>query len=111
MFLTLGLLVFPSQLDDVAVEGTVLALVLVFVARPVATFVATLPWRFSAADRVILGWAGLRGAVPVVLATFPVLAHVPRRPTNLFNIVFFAVLLSTLLQGATFEPLARAPGA
>ena len=110
MFLTLGLLVFPSQLDDVAVEGTVLALVLAFVARPVATFarqrsvVATSP-----AERVVLGWAGLRGAVPVVLATFPVLAGVPVGE-NIFNIVFFAVLLSTVVQGATFEPLARAPG-
>jgi cell volume regulation protein A len=109
MFLTLGLLVFPSHLDDVAVEGTVLALVLVFVARPLATFVATGPWSYSVADRVILGWAGLRGAVPVVLATFPVLAHLSAAD-DVFNIVFFAVLLSTLLQGWTFEPLAERLG-
>src|SRR6185295_6433851 len=73
------------------------------------TFIATLPWRFSTADRVILGWAGLRGAVPVVLATFPVIAHVSGAD-NLFNIVFFAVLLSTLVQGVTFEPLAERLG-
>jgi cell volume regulation protein A len=109
MFFTLGLLVFPSELKDVAVEGTVLALVLAFVARPAATFIATLPWRFSTADRVILGWAGLRGAVPVVLATFPVIAHVSGAD-NLFNIVFFAVVLSTLVQGVTFEPLAERLG-
>jgi potassium/hydrogen antiporter len=109
MFLTLGLLVFPHKLDDVAVEGTVIALVLVFLARPLATFVATGPWSYSVADRVILGWAGLRGAVPVVLATFPVIAHVSVA-TDLFNIVFFAVLLSTLLQGWTFEPLAQRLG-
>ena len=109
MFFTLGLLVFPSELGDVALEGTALALVLAFLARPVATFIATAPWRFSTADRVILGWAGLRGAVPVVLSTFPVIAHVSGAE-NLFNIVFFAVVLSTLLQGVTFEPLAERLG-
>jgi potassium/hydrogen antiporter len=108
MFLVLGLLVFPSQLPDVAVEGTVLALVLVLLARPVAAFLAS--WGpFGVADRAVLGWAGLRGAVPVVLATFPVIAGVPRS-TEFFDIVFFAVLLSTVVQGATFEPFARRLG-
>jgi cell volume regulation protein A len=109
MFLVLGLLVFPSDLAGVALEGTVLALVLVLVARPLATVVATAPFGYSAREQVVLGWAGLRGAVPVVLATFPVLAGVPQS-LELFNIVFFAVLLSTLLQGMTFEPLARRLG-
>lgn len=108
MFLVLGLLVFPSRLGDVAVEGTVLALVLVLVARPVAVFASSFG-RFSVADRIVLGWAGLRGAVPVVLATFPVIAGVPHS-VEFFDIVFFAVLLSTLLQGATFEPLAKRLG-
>ncbi len=106
MFLVLGLLVFPSQLWGVALEGTVLALILVFVARPVATFVATATSSFDLRERVALSWAGLRGAVPVVLATFPVIAAVSEG-FEFFNIVFFAVLLSTLLQGSTFEPLAR----
>jgi potassium/hydrogen antiporter len=106
MFLALGLLVFPSQLDDVVLEGTALALVLVLVARPLAAALATAFDRFSAADRITLGWAGLRGAVPVVLATFPVIEHVPGS-LEYFNIVFFAVVISTLLQGTTFEPLAR----
>jgi potassium/hydrogen antiporter len=109
MFLTLGLLVFPSQLPGVALEGTLLALVLVFVARPVATWLSTLFAPFSHRERVVLSWAGLRGAVPVVLATFPLLAGVPRALVY-FNIVFFAVLLSTLLQGTTFEALARRLG-
>jgi cell volume regulation protein A len=109
MFLVLGLLVFPSDLTAVALEGTVLALVLVFVARPVATLLCTAPFRFSPAEQIVLGWAGLRGAVPVVLATFPVLEGVPRSH-EFFNIVFFAVLLSTILQGTTFEPLARRLG-
>jgi cell volume regulation protein A len=109
MFLTLGLLVFPAQLDEVALKGTVLALVVVLFARPVAAALATAPWRFSARERLTLGWGGLRGAVPVVLATFPVIAEVPRS-LEFFNIVFFAVLVSTLLQGSTFEPLARSLG-
>jgi potassium/hydrogen antiporter len=109
MFLVLGLLVFPSQLADVAVEGLVLALVLVFVARPVAVMAATAFARFNLRERVMLGWAGLRGAVPVVLATFPVLDHVGDS-LDFFNIVFFAVVVSTLLQGSTFEPLAKRLG-
>ena len=109
MFTTLGLLVFPAELDDVALEGTILALVVLFVARPVAVFVATLPIRFSMRERLVLDWAGLRGAVPVVLATFPVIENV-EGSRELFNIVFFAVLLSTLLQGATFEGVAQRLG-
>ncbi|MDP9401016.1 MAG: potassium/proton antiporter [Actinomycetota bacterium] len=109
MFLTLGLLVFPAQLDAVAGVGTALALVVVLLARPLAAVLATLPFGFGARERVLLGWAGMRGAVPVVLATFPVLAGIPDS-VEFFNVVFFAVLLSTLLQGATFEPLARRLG-
>ena len=109
MFLALGLLVFPSDLGDVAIRGTALALVLVFVARPVATFASTAFDRFTTAERVVLGWAGLRGAVPVVLATFPVIEGVDGSRT-FFNVVFFAVVLSTVLQGTTFEPLAKRLG-
>jgi cell volume regulation protein A len=109
MFVVLGLLVFPSQLPGVAVEGTALALVLMLVARPVAVWLATSVAGYSGRERVVLGWAGLRGAVPVVLATFPVIAHVPRS-LEFFNIVFFAVLLSTIVQGTTFQPLARRLG-
>ena len=109
MFLTLGLLVFPSQLGDVALDGTVLALVILFLARPLATVLALAPFRYSLSEQAVLGWAGLRGAVPVVLATFPVIAGVPKS-FEFFNIVFFAVLISTLLQGMTLEPFARRLG-
>jgi cell volume regulation protein A len=109
MFLVLGLLVFPSRLMDVVVEGTVLALLLVLVARPAGVFAATVGAGFGVAERVVLGWAGLRGAVPVVLATFAVIDHVPGART-FFNIVFFAVLLSTVVQGSTFEALAHRLG-
>jgi len=109
MFFTLGLLVFPSQLGDVFIEGTLLAFVVAFLARPVAAALATSVDRFSGAERLVLGWAGLRGAVPVVLATFPVIAGIPHS-LEFFNIVFFAVLVSTAFQGATLEALAKALG-
>jgi cell volume regulation protein A len=109
MFLVLGLLVFPSQLADVAAKGTLLALVLVLLARPVATVLSTAAGKFTLREQSILAWAGLRGAVPVVLATFPVIDGVPDS-LDFFNIVFFAVLVSTLVQGMTFEPFARALG-
>jgi cell volume regulation protein A len=110
LFLTLGLLVFPSQLDDFWLEGTVLTVALLL-GRPLAAAIATAPDPFSAADRITLGWAGLRGAVPVVLAIFPVVEDLPGGiDIEFFNIVFFAVVTSTLLQGTTFEPLARSLG-
>jgi len=109
MFLTLGLLVFPSELGDVAVEGTVLAIVVAVLARPLGAGLATVASGFSQRERLVLGWAGLRGAVPVVLATFPVIAGVPGS-VRFFDIVFFAVLFSTVMQGTTFEPLAKVLG-
>ena len=109
MFFTLGLLVFPSRLGHVLVRGTVLALVVAVLARPLAAFAATARTRFNVAERALLGWAGLRGGVPVVLATLPVIDHVPGS-VEFFDLVFFAVIVSTLLQGATVEPLARRLG-
>jgi cell volume regulation protein A len=110
MFFTLGLLVFPSQLDSIALQGTLLALVLVFIARPLAVMIATAFTPLSLRDRAVLGWAGLRGAVPVVLALFPIIAGIDDS-LKFFNIAFFAVLVSTLLQGSTFDPFARWMGA
>src|SRR5215210_7653244 len=109
MFLALGLLVFPSQLGDVWLEGTALALVLVCIARPLTAALATAFEPFTAGERIVLGWAGLRGAVPVVLATFPVIEGLDAERT-FFNIVFFAVVISTILQGGTVEWLARKLG-
>jgi cell volume regulation protein A len=109
MFLTLGLLVFPSQLGEVALKGTILALIASVVARPLAVLLAAWPFGFDVRERLVIGWAGLRGAVPVVLAIFPVLAHVPHS-LEFFNIVFFAVVLSTVLQGTSFLALAERLG-
>jgi cell volume regulation protein A len=109
LFIMLGLLVFPSTLDDVALEGLALSAVLILVARPLAAFAATLFSPLGVRERAMLGWAGLRGATPIWLATFPVVAGVGTGQ-ELFSIVFFVVVTSTLVQGASFEPLATRLG-
>ncbi|MGD9737409.1 MAG: potassium/proton antiporter [Solirubrobacterales bacterium] len=109
LFILLGLLVFPATLDDVALKALALSAVLIFLARPVATFLATALTRFDVREKAMLGWAGLRGATPIWLATFPVVAGV-RSGEEEFAIVFFVVVTSTLVQGASFEPLAKRLG-
>jgi potassium/hydrogen antiporter len=78
LFLILGLLVFPSDLPDVWVPGVVTAVLLTLVARPIATVLCLLPARLPWRQQTVIGWAGLRGAVPIVLATFPITAGYPR---------------------------------
>jgi cell volume regulation protein A len=109
LFFTLGLLVFPSELEDVALDGLLLALVLTLVARPLATFATTSWFGYSVREMTLLSWAGLRGALPVVFATFPVLEGIPNAEL-FFNLVFFVVITSALIQGATIDPLARRLG-
>jgi potassium/hydrogen antiporter len=109
LFILLGLLVFPSQLDDVALKGLALSAALILVARPVATFFATVFTPLNVREKAMLGWAGLRGATPIWLATFPVVAGVGAGE-ELFAIVFFVVVTSTLVQGASFEPIAKRLG-
>jgi cell volume regulation protein A len=109
LFILLGLLVFPSRLDDVALKGLALSAVLILLARPVAAFLATAFARLNLKERLMLGWAGLRGATPIWLATFPVVAGI-KEGNELFAIVFFVVVSSTLVQGASFEPIAQRLG-
>ena len=109
LFLTLGLLVVPSHLVAVAGGATALALFLAFVARPAAVWAVTALEGLRPGERVLLGWAGLRGGVPVVLATFPVIAGVPGS-RRVLDVAFFVVVFSTVLQGTTFEALARRLG-
>jgi cell volume regulation protein A len=106
LFLALGLLVFPSQLGDVAGKGVLLALIITLIARPIAVRVATMFSDLSRSELALLSWGGLRGAIPVVLATFAVIAHVPRS-LHFFNVVFFAVVVSAVIQGSTVELLGR----
>jgi cell volume regulation protein A len=105
MFFALGLLVFPSQFGPIAVKGVLLALLTAFIARPIGSSVATVRQGFTRRERVLLMSAGLRGAVPVILATFAVIESVPRS-VELLNIVFFSVLVSAALQGAVVQVLA-----
>jgi potassium/hydrogen antiporter len=106
LFVILGLLVFPGRLGPVAVESVALTAVLIFAARPLGVLAATPLQRFNLRERAFLSWAGLRGAVPIVLATFALSAGVGESNT-IFNAVFFVVLLSALVQGLTLEPVGR----
>ncbi len=109
LFALLGLLVFPSGLGDIALEGLLLSAALMFVARPLAAVIASAFSPFDMRERLMLGWAGLRGAIPIWLATFPVIAGI-QSAELIFNVIFFVVVTSTLIQGATFEPLAKRLG-
>jgi cell volume regulation protein A len=109
LFVVLGLLVFPHELPAVALPGLALAVLLIVVARPAAVFVSTFFLGFTSRERILLGWAGLRGAVPIVLATFALSSHVPHSNT-IFNAVFFVVLASTAIQGTTLERVAAGLG-
>jgi cell volume regulation protein A len=102
LFIVLGLLVFPSRLPEVALAALALSILLILVIRPAAVWASTALNDFTHRDRALLGWAGLRGAVPIVLATFVLSSDVPHRQT-IFNAVFFVVLVSTIVQGTTLE--------
>jgi cell volume regulation protein A len=106
MFTVLGLLSFPSRLLGVAGQGVLIAGALIFVARPVAVALSLLPFRFNVREVAFLSWVGLKGAVPITLATFPLLHGVPGAGT-IFNVVFFVVLASALIQGWTLPRVAR----
>jgi cell volume regulation protein A len=106
MFLLLGLLVFPGRLWQVAAVGLTLALFLALVARPVVAMLCLAPFRYRWRDSAYVGWVGLRGAVPIVLATIPVMADVPGARV-LFDIVFFIVVVGALVPGATVPWMTR----
>lgn len=109
VFLVLGLLFAPASLQSLWDEALIVTLLLMFVARPVAVFVATLFARFEFREVALLQWAGMRGAVPIVLATFPLVDGLADS-NAIFNIVFFVVLASAVFQGTTFEWFAKRLG-
>lgn len=106
VFLLLGLLVFPKSMVKVWSSGLILSAVLMFAARPLAVFLCTLPFKFSIKDKLFISWGGLKGAVPIILATYPVAVGLDKDGL-IFNIVFFVVSLSCLLQGTTLSALAK----
>jgi len=106
MFLMLGLLITPSHLPPIILPAIAIAAVLIFVARPVAVLLSLLPFRFPWREQIFVGWCGLRGAVPIILALFPSLAGMEHTAIY-FELVFFVVLVSLLLQGWTIAPMAR----
>jgi len=98
MFLTLGLLVFPSHILTAFKTELSISLFLIILARPLGVFVSLLPFDFSFKEKIFISWVGLRGAVPIILATFPLLAGIEEAQW-IFNVVFFIVMTSALLQG------------
>ncbi len=106
MFFTLGLQVFPSQIIPVMGVGIILSIFLMFLARPAAVLVTLLPTDLTFKEKLMVGWGGLRGAVPIILATFPLTAGLTQAKT-IFNLVFFIVVTSVLLQGTSLPLVAR----
>src|SRR4051794_26688007 len=107
LFLLLGLLVNPHELIDDIPRGAAIAVVTALIARPIAALLVA--WGFTVPERLILGWAGLRGATPIVFATFAVTEDLEHGHV-IFQVAFFVVLFSTVLQGLTIEPVARSLG-
>ncbi|WP_070329131.1 potassium/proton antiporter [Exiguobacterium aurantiacum] len=107
MFVILGLLVYPKQLFDPELiwKGLLISFFLMFVARPIAVYLSTIAMPFTHKEKLFISWAGLKGAVPIVLATFPLIAGIDNSQL-IFNAVFFVVVTSALIQGTTLTPLA-----
>lgn len=106
LFLTLGLLVLPSQIVPVIGIGIVISLFLMLVARPLSVFISLVFFKMKMRRRIYISWVGLRGAVPIVFATYPLLAGI-EKANMIFNIVFFIALTSLLVQGTTLGIVAK----
>jgi len=107
----LGMLVIPGNLFSIPIilQGLLLSVILMLVARPIAAFISVIGMKFSLKEKVFISWAGLRGAVPIVLALFPMLADLENSQLY-FNIIFFVVLTSVVIQGTTMQPVANKLG-
>lgn len=110
MFLTLGLLVNPSDLIPVAGLGLLVGVFMIIFARPISVFLCLLPFRqMSGKAKLYVSWVGLRGAVPIIFATYPLIAQIPQA-SLIFNVVFFITILSLLIQGTTVSYMAKLLG-
>ncbi|MGN6546061.1 MAG: potassium/proton antiporter [Aureliella sp.] len=107
MFVVLGLLSFPNKLMNVGVEGLSIGAVLILIARPLAVVASLIFFRFNWRELAFISWVGLKGAVPITLATFPLLFFKAPETETIFNITFFVVVLSALVQGWTLPTAAR----
>ena len=111
MFLCLGLLVNPHEMLEVAVVALLIGVFMIVIGRPLSVFLCLLPFgkRINMKSKMFVSWVGLRGAVPIIFATYPVVAGVPGADV-IFNIVFFITILSLVIQGTTVSKVARIMG-
>lgn len=106
MFITLGLLVYPSEVVAVAPQGLIIALILILIGRPLSVFISMLFSGFKTRAKLMVSWVGLRGAVPIIMATFPLVAGIEQADL-IFTVIFFVVVTSVIIQGTTIPIVAR----
>lgn len=106
MFIILGLLVFPSQLKAVVIRGSILAIMVTIVARMIVVFALMTPFKYSRKEKFFMSWAGLKGAVPIIFSTNAITAGIDNSQV-IFNMVFYMVVFSVMIQGMTLKPLAK----
>lgn len=106
MFIILGLLVFPSQLKAVVIRGSILAIMITIVARMIVVFALMSPFKYSKKEKFFMSWAGLKGAVPIIFSTNAITAGIDNSQV-IFNMVFYMVVFSVMIQGMTLKPLAK----
>jgi potassium/hydrogen antiporter len=106
MFITLGLLVYPSEIMNVAPQGIVIALILILIGRPLSVFISMMYSGFKTRAKFMVSWVGLRGAVPIIMATFPLVAGL-EQAYLIFTVIFFVVVTSVIIQGTTIPIVAK----
>lgn len=106
MFIILGLLVFPSQLLKVVISGSILAVLITIVSRTIVVFALLQKFRYSLKEKIFISWAGLKGAVPIIFSTMAITEGI-EKSQSMFNLVFYIVVFSVIIQGMTLKPLAK----